>query len=50
MGKAIRESSIETHVWEKVPNWKCFFVNREKGLCLSVYGGRYQTGWEETKY
>ena len=27
------------HVWEKVPNWKCLFVNREKekGLFLSVY-------------
>ena len=23
--------------WEKVPNWKCLFVNREKGLFLSVY-------------
>ena len=33
MGKAIRESSV----WEKVPNWECFFVNREKGLFLSVY-------------
>ena len=24
-------------VWEKVPNWECLFVNREKGLSLSVY-------------
>ena len=23
--------------WGKVPNWVCFFVNREKGLFLSVY-------------
>ena len=22
--------------WEKVPNWYCLFVNREKGLLLSV--------------
>ena len=29
MGKAIRESSV--------PNWECLFVNREKGLLLSVY-------------
>ena len=25
------------YVWEKVPNWECFFVHREKGLFLSVY-------------
>ena len=25
------------HSWEKVPNWECLFVNREKGLFLSVY-------------
>ena len=23
--------------WEKVSNWECFFVHREKGLFLSVY-------------
>ena len=26
------------HGSEKVPNWECFFVNREKGLFLSVCG------------
>ena len=25
------------HGWEEVPNWECLFVNREKGLFLSVY-------------
>ena len=25
------------HGWEKVPTWECLFVNREKGLFLSVY-------------
>ena len=25
------------HGWEKVPNRECLFVNREKGLFLSVY-------------
>ena len=25
------------HGWEKIPNWECFFVHREKGLLLSVY-------------
>ena len=23
--------------WEKVSNWECLFVHREKGLFLSVY-------------
>ena len=23
--------------WEKIPNWECLFVHREKGLFLSVY-------------
>ena len=23
--------------WEKVSNWECFFVHREKGLFLYVY-------------
>ena len=35
-GKGIRESFIRTQS-EKVPNWECFFVNREKGIFLSVY-------------
>ena len=25
------------HGREKVPNWECLFVHREKGLCSSVY-------------
>ena len=25
------------HSWEKVSNWECSFVHREKGLFLSVY-------------
>ena len=24
------------HGWEKVPNWECLFVHRQKGLFLSV--------------
>ena len=31
------EKVLLQHGWEKVPNWECFFVNREKGLFLSVY-------------
>ena len=36
MGKAILRKSLLKYGWEKVPNWECFFVNREKGLFLSV--------------
>ena len=31
------EKVILENGWEKVPNWECLFVNREKGLFLSVY-------------
>ena len=37
MGKAIREKSIRKKRLEKVPNWECLFVKREKGLFFSVY-------------
>ena len=31
------EKVLLEHGWEKVPNWDCLFVNRAKGLFLSVY-------------
>ena len=31
------EKVILENGWKKVPNWEFFFVNREKGLFLSVY-------------
>ena len=31
------EKVLLKHGWEKIPNWKCLFVHREKGLFLSVY-------------
>ena len=31
------EKSLLKYGWEKVPNWECLFVHREKGLFLSVY-------------
>ena len=38
MGKAIGESFFFLKkTMEKVPNWERSFVNREKGLFLSVY-------------
>ena len=30
MGKAMWENPFLKYVWEKVSNWECFFVNREK--------------------
>ena len=31
------ENILLKHGWEKIPNWECLFVHREKGLFLSVY-------------
>ena len=31
------EKILLKHGWEKIPNWDCLFVHREKGLFLSVY-------------
>ena len=31
------EKILLKHGWEKVPNWECLFVHREKGLFLLVY-------------
>ena len=31
------EKDLFEHGSEKVPNWECLFVNREKGRFLSVY-------------
>ena len=31
------EKILLKHGWEKISNWECLFVHREKGLLLSVY-------------
>ena len=31
------EKILLKHGWEKIPNWECLFLHREKGLFLSVY-------------
>ena len=31
------EKVLLKHGWEKVPNWECLFVNREKGPILPVH-------------
>ena len=43
------EKILLKHGWEKVPNWECLFVHREKGLFLSVYVDEHKIGWKETK-
>ena len=36
-GKGNLRKSYLKHGWEKVSNWECLVVHREKGLFLSVY-------------
>ena len=36
-GKGNLRKSCLKHGWEKIPNWECLFVHREKGLFLFVY-------------
>ena len=31
------EKVLLKYHWKNVPNWECMFVNREKGVFLSVY-------------
>ena len=42
------EKILLKHRWEKIPNWECLFVHREKGLFSSVYVDD-KIGWKETK-
>ena len=42
------EKILLKHGWEKIPNWECLFVHREKGLFLSVYVDD-KICWKETK-
>ena len=43
------EKILLKHGWEKIPNWECLFVHREKGSFLSVYVDDIKIGWKETK-
>ena len=36
--------------WGRVPNWECLFVNREKGLFLSMCVDDIKIGWKESKH
>ena len=49
------EKILLKHGWEKIPNWRCLFVHREKGLFLSVYAddiklaGKKQKSWSDVE-
>ena len=44
------EKVLLKHGREKVSNWECLFVHRQKGLFLSVYVDDIKIGWQETKH
>ena len=44
------EKFLSEHEWEKVPNWECFFVTREKRTVLVFVCGWCKTGWKETEH
>ena len=41
------EKILLEHGCEKIPNWECLFVHREKGLFLSVYVDDVKIGWKK---
>ena len=44
------EKILLKYGWEKVSNWDCLFVHREKGIILICLCGWHKIGWKETKY
>ena len=44
------EKILLKHGWEKIPNWECLFVHREKGLFLSVHVDDIKLAGKKTKY
>ena len=44
------EKILLKYGWEKVSNWECLFVHREKGLFFSVCVDDIKIGWKETKH
>ena len=43
------ENILLKHGWEKIPNWECLFVHREKGLFSSVYVDDIKLAGKKTK-
>ena len=48
-GKRQFEKVLVKHGWEKIPNWECLFVHREKEFILVCVCGWHKIGWKETK-
>ena len=44
------EKILLKYSWEKVSNWECLFVHREKRIILICVCGRHQIRWKERKY
>ena len=44
------EKILLKHGWEKIPNWKCIFVHRERGLFLSVFVGDIKLAGKHRSY
>ena len=44
------EKVLLKYGWEKVSNWECLFVNREKRPLLSVFVDDIKLAGEETKH
>ena len=44
------ENILLKYGWEKVSNWECLFVHREKKIILTCVCGWHQIGWKETKH
>ena len=43
------EKVLLEHCWERVPNWKCLFVYREKELFVSLYMDHIKLAGKKTK-
>ena len=43
------EKVLFKYGWKKVSNWECFFLNKEKGLFLSVCG-RHEAGRQDRNH
>ena len=44
------EKILLKYGWEKVSNWECLFVNREKRTILGRVCGRHQICWQNRKH
>ena len=43
------EKILLKHGWDKIPNWECLFVHREKRIVLICVCGWHKIGWKETE-